>query len=87
MSGVRIPLTLVLVRTIIVVPKQLVVLRDWTNCVCGVGVTMYRRERDPISVLDGNTIVNIVRSGLRDAILETHLCMGEDPWLYMELLD
>jgi hypothetical protein len=48
---------------------------------------MYRRERDPFSVPDGNTIVNIVRSGLREAILETHLCMGEDPWLYMELLD
>jgi hypothetical protein len=48
---------------------------------------MYRRERDPFSVPDGNTIVNIVRSDLREAILETHLCMGEDPWLYMELLD
>lgn len=76
-----------LVCTIIAVPKQLVVLRDWTNYVYGVGVTMYRRERDPFSVPDGNTIVNIVRSGLREAILETHLCMGEDPWLYMELLD
>ena len=54
-------------------PEGLVVLRDHTNCVCGVATTMYRREQ---GILAGSLIVEttgtpwerFVRRHIRDSL-------------------
>ena len=69
-----------LARTIVVHRGGLVVLRDHTNRVCGVVVTVYRREQGPRRFgqkLDSEDGGERSRRGLSEGMLETHLRMGK----------
>jgi hypothetical protein len=66
----------------------LVVLRDHTNHVCGVAVTVYRREEGPWHFdrkLDSEGSVEQFGRGLPEGTSETHLRVGKArgyPWSY-----
>ena len=64
--------------------EGLVVLRDHTNCICGVAATVYRREQGPRRFswkLDSENGGERSRRGLPKDTPETHLCVGK-AWGY-----
>ena len=65
---------------IIVILGGLLVLRDHTNCVCGVAATVYQREQGPRwfgRKLDSEDGGERSRRVLPEGTSETHLCVGK----------
>jgi hypothetical protein len=87
-SEVCIPLDQRCLHTPYLYLAGLVVLRDHTNRVCGVGATVYRREKGPWRFdrkLDSEGSVEQSRRGMPEDTSETHLRVGKArgyPWIY-----